>query len=61
MPARAKLDQLCDLVAGKADAEKQNAADQAELARLQAKMGEARKAALERLADPQAMKWCGDE
>ena len=56
--ARAKLDELCDLVAGKADAEVANARDGEELQRLTAKLAEAHRAALLRLADAKNMRWC---
>jgi hypothetical protein len=59
--ARVRLDQLIDLVSGKADAEKQNASDQAELARLQAKVMEVQQSALLRMCKPEAMRWVGDE
>ena len=59
--ARRKLDALLDLVAGKDDAVKADAADKAELAELQSKVAAARESGLQRLADPAAMKWCGDE
>jgi hypothetical protein len=59
--ARARLDQLLDLVARKPDAARDNQRDLEELAQLKVKLGETQHAALVRLADPKAMKWCGDE
>ena len=59
--ARRKLDELFELVAAKPDAEKANAADEAELQRLQAKAAEAHQAALLRLCQPENMRWTGGE
>ncbi len=56
--ARERLNELYEMVAAKPSVEKANAADQAELARLQAKIGEANQAALLRLSKPENMKWC---
>ena len=56
--ARARLDRLYELLAGKPAAIAANERDQTELAKLQVKANEAREAALQRLADPKAMKWC---
>lgn len=54
---RTKLDRLLDLASGRQTAEKQNAADEAELSNLQAQLEQARRAYLDQVSDPVAMKW----
>jgi hypothetical protein len=56
--ARAQLDHLCDLLARRPDAERDNARDLAELATLREKLAAAQQAALVRLAQPENMRWC---
>jgi hypothetical protein len=59
--ARHKLDRLCELLARKPDAERDNARDLEELAQLKEKLQAAQQAALVRLGDARDMKWVGDE
>lgn len=58
--ARKRLDKLLGLAARKPDAIRANEQDRQELARLQGQAAEAQRRALARLADPTAMRWCGE-
>lgn len=55
---RQKLDALMQLAAGRAEAERQNAIDEQELAVLEERLADAGQRAREKLMDPKAMKWC---
>ena len=59
--ARAKLDELMGLLAGRQDAETANAKDIAELAKLNVKLQAANETRKARMFQVENMRWCGDE